>query len=142
MIVLGLDTATRESSVALVELDGDGGPRVLAARSQGSDAHGDVLVALIDELVAEAGLTPAAVGAIAVGAGPGSFTGLRIGLATGKGLAFALGTPLWLASSLAALAVGAGVDGLVAQLSSTYVAASRGCRPLPGRRGRARGRGG
>jgi tRNA threonylcarbamoyladenosine biosynthesis protein TsaB len=99
MIVLGLDTATLASGIAIVDDD-----RLLAeARHDASSRHADLLVA-IDEVCRRAAITPAQLDAIAVGAGPGSFTGLRIGMATGKGIAFAARRPLWAVSSLAALA--------------------------------------
>lgn len=105
MRILALDTATLTASVAVVRLD-EGRPAVLAAADTDTAAggHSERLMPLIVELVTAAGLTAADLDAIAVGAGPGSFTGLRIGLATAKGLAFATGKPLWLVSSLAALA--------------------------------------
>jgi len=93
MNVLGIDTATRTTSVAL------GGQE----RTSTHDGHSDVLVQ-IDELCRELGIAAAQLDAVAIGAGPGSFTGLRIGMATAKGIAFAARRPLWAVSSLAALA--------------------------------------
>lgn len=99
MRVLGLDTATLTSSIAVLE---DG--RVLAeATHDASRRTADLLVA-IDEVCTRAGVAPRTLDAVAIGAGPGSFTGLRIGMATAKGIAFAAGRPLWAVSSLAALA--------------------------------------
>jgi len=98
VIVLGIDTATRVSSVAIVdgervfEVNGD-------AKSRGTD-----LVVLIDRACVAAGITAKQLDAVAIGAGPGSFTSLRIGMATAKGIAFAAHVPLWAISSLAALA--------------------------------------
>lgn len=98
-MILGLDTATMTAGIAI--LDGD---RVLAeARHDASGRTADLLVA-IDAVFARAQLEPTALDAVAIGAGPGSFTGLRIGMATAKGIAFAAQRPLWLVSSLAALA--------------------------------------
>ena len=99
MTLLAIDTATLQSGVALWR---EG--RVLAERRRLVTTHSDVLLAMIDEAFAEARLAPSALEAIVCGAGPGSFTGLRIGLATAKGLCFALGKPLVMVSSLAALA--------------------------------------
>jgi tRNA threonylcarbamoyladenosine biosynthesis protein TsaB len=99
MKVLGFDTATPVIGLALV--DGD---RVLAEGHHATAARGADLLVAIDRLCREAGVGPAALDAIAIGAGPGSFTGLRIGMATAKGIAFAANRPLWAVSSLAALA--------------------------------------
>jgi tRNA threonylcarbamoyladenosine biosynthesis protein TsaB len=104
--ILALDTATLTASVAVVRLD-EGRATILAAADTdpgSAGSHSDLLMPLVVEQITNAGLTAAELDAIAVGAGPGSFTGLRIGLATAKGLAFAAGKPLWLVSSLAALA--------------------------------------
>ncbi len=99
MKVLGFDTATLTAGVAV--LDGD---RVLAeARHDGSGRSADLLVT-IDDVCRRAAITPLELDAVAIGAGPGSFTGLRIGMATAKGIAFAAQKPLWAVSSLAALA--------------------------------------
>ncbi len=106
MRLLALDTSTFTASAAVVDVDDAGRPRVLA----GGDfvtvtaGHGERLVPYLATLLADAGTTLAEIDAFAVGAGPGSFTGLRIGVATAKGLAFAIDRPLWLVSSLAALA--------------------------------------
>lgn len=108
MKVLGLDTSTTTASIAV--LDGD---RVLATATRNTHRRtSDVLVA-VDEACRAAGVTAHELDAIAVGAGPGSFTGLRIGMATAKGIAFATGRPLWAVSSLAALALEAPEDGVI-----------------------------
>lgn len=100
MKILALDTSTMTASVA-VTVDG----RVAAAHEDRVTTHSERLLPLVEEVLAAAGLDAAAIDAVACGAGPGSFTGLRIGFATAKGLAFALGKPLYAVSSLAALAV-------------------------------------
>ncbi len=111
MIVLGIDTSTPTTSVALVGDDG----RVIAQTSSSARGQAGEILTLIDGLCTAAGLRPVDLGAVAVGAGPGLFTGLRIGMATAKGIAFAAGCPLWTVSSLAALARGV-ADGLVIAL--------------------------
>jgi tRNA threonylcarbamoyladenosine biosynthesis protein TsaB len=105
MIVLAIDTSTLRASVALVQEEPGRTPRVLAEGESDSARHSDNLLPLIDRVLAEAGRAIADVEAVAIGAGPGSFTGLRIGMATAKGLAFSMNVPLWAASSLAALAL-------------------------------------
>jgi len=99
LTILSVDTATLQSAVC-VWRDG----RVLAERRRLVTTHSEVLLSMIAESFAEAGVAPVDVDAIACGAGPGSFTGLRIGLATVKGICFALEKPLVMVSSLAALA--------------------------------------
>jgi len=87
MKVLGLDSAGSQCAVAV--LDGD---RTATARAEAM-AHGQAerLVPLIAETLAAAGFAPAALDLIAVTTGPGSFTGIRIGLAAARGLALATG---------------------------------------------------
>lgn len=99
--VLALDTSTQVASVAVV---GRTGVTEVEGRAA---ARSDDLIGLVDRALAGAGAGLADLGGIAVGAGPGSFTGLRIGMATAKGLCFASGLPLWSVSSLAALALDA-----------------------------------
>ena len=99
MIVLAVDTSTLHAGAALWRAG-----RVLAERRRVVTTHSEALLPMIDEIFVEAALAPADLAAIACGAGPGSFTGLRIGLATCKGLCFALPKPLVMVSSLAALA--------------------------------------
>ncbi len=95
-----------ETSVptARVGIFAPGGER-LAAREKAAARHSSNLLRLCDEALREAGLRVFELGAIACGAGPGSFTGLRVGLAVAKGLALPTGVPLVLVSSLEALAV-------------------------------------
>lgn len=97
MLVLALDTATDIATCALVR-DGE----VLGER--GSRAVR--VLADSDGLMREAGMSPRGLEGIVAGTGPGSFTGLRIGLAAARGLALALDLPLAGVSTLAALAAG------------------------------------
>ena len=110
MLLLALDTALEACSVAILR---DG--RVVAARSEPMPrGHQERLAPLIDELMAEAGLCFSALDRIGVTVGPGSFTGLRVGLAFAKGLGFALGRPVVGVGALEALAASTGSDGFVA----------------------------
>lgn len=99
MNLLGIDASTSTISVAILR---DGA--VLGERTDQVERNRTGLLTVIDSLFTELGLSPKSLDAVAVGAGPGSFTGLRIGMATAKGIAFAIGRPLWAVSSLAALA--------------------------------------
>lgn len=99
MKVLGIDTSTPRISVALVD-----DATLLGAREVMVERNRTGLLPIVDELFTAVGIRPQALDAIAVGAGPGSFTGLRIGMATAKGIAFASGRPLWAVSSLGAIA--------------------------------------
>jgi tRNA threonylcarbamoyladenosine biosynthesis protein TsaB len=101
-VILGIDTSTPRASVALT----DGGVTV-AERESEARAHSEQIIDLIAAVLDAGQIAFADLEGIAVGAGPGSFTGLRIGMATAKGLCYAAGKPLWAVSSLAALALGA-----------------------------------
>ena len=98
MLTLAFDTATDVATSALVR-DGD----VLGERS----SRAVTVLADADELLREAGLGPADLDLLVVGVGPGSFTGVRIGLATARGLALALDFGVAGVSTLDALAAGA-----------------------------------
>jgi tRNA threonylcarbamoyl adenosine modification protein YeaZ len=90
-LLLAIETATEEGVVALGRSDGG-----LIARDRwpAARAHGERLLASIERVLEEAGSSLDDVGAIVVGTGPGSFTGLRVGLAVAKGLAFGLDVPI------------------------------------------------
>jgi tRNA threonylcarbamoyladenosine biosynthesis protein TsaB len=97
--LLCLETATPTARVAVV----DAGGVVRAAAEATAERHSANVLRLCDEVLRQAGLRPSDLAAIGCGAGPGSFTGLRVGLSVAKGLALAYGTPLVLVSSLGAL---------------------------------------
>ena len=99
--ILAIETATTTARVAVIDRAG----QRRAAREATAERHSSNLLRLCDEVLREAGVAPAALDAIACGAGPGSFTGLRVGLAVGKGLALPTARPFLLVSSLAALAL-------------------------------------
>ncbi len=97
-----MDSATARAVCGLVQ----DGRELAFASAEGGHAAQRSLV-LVDEVLARAGRAPGDLSRIVVGCGPGSFTGLRIGIATARGLALGLGLPCSGASTLAALAAGA-----------------------------------
>lgn len=101
--LLSLDTSTQTASLSLVTPDAVDVTR-LDARLLPSEAVMPALVATLEA----AQLSPHALRALIIGLGPGSFTGLRVGLATFKGLGYAASLPLYGTSSLAMLAAAAG----------------------------------
>ena len=110
MRILALETASSACAVAVV----DGGNVLAEVALQVPRAHSTRLMPLIAQMLDDSGVAKADLDGIAVGIGPGSFTGLRIGLATAKGLAFGLGKPCAGVSTLKAMAYGTGAQiGLV-----------------------------
>lgn len=103
-MILGIETATSICSVGLVE----GDHLVAEVRFNIKNIHAEILAASIQQLLHLSGRTLQQMAAFAVSIGPGSFTGLRIGLATAKGLAFASGKPLLAVSTLQAQAAARG----------------------------------
>ena len=98
MLILALDTATAIATTAIVRGDAVLGERASIPIRVLED---------VDSLLREAGAEPGDLDAIVVGTGPGSFTGVRLGLGAVRGLAFALELPVAGVSTLAALAAGA-----------------------------------
>ena len=98
MLILAFDTATERATSALVD-DGE----VLGERV----SRASTLLADVDALLRQAGAHPRDIDALALGTGPGSFTGIRIGLAAAHGLGLALGVTAAGVSTLDALAAGA-----------------------------------
>jgi tRNA threonylcarbamoyl adenosine modification protein YeaZ len=90
-VILALDTATTRIVVAL----GGGDGAMLAESSWPAGyRHGETLLPAIERLLDEHGVDRSRIAAIVVGTGPGAFTGLRVGIATAKGLAHGLGRPI------------------------------------------------
>jgi tRNA threonylcarbamoyladenosine biosynthesis protein TsaB len=110
--LLGLDTSTPASAACLLRADGQSFEVAPApARLLDGPAHARELMPAVAEAMERAGVGFGELDAIAVGVGPGSFTGLRIGVATARALASARGLELRPVSSLSALAAGMRVAG-------------------------------
>lgn len=100
MLVLGIETATRTGGVALVGKDG-----VVAEYTSNIEVtHSERLMAMVDRLLRDTGISLSSIEGVAVSTGPGSFTGLRIGIATVKGIALASDKPVAAVPTFAALA--------------------------------------
>ena len=101
-MILCLETATPTCSVALND-----GVNTLALREcQGQNAHSEKITIFIKEVMDEVGVDYSQLYAVAVSKGPGSYTGLRIGVSTAKGICYAAGLPLMAVDTLHAMAYG------------------------------------
>lgn len=103
MRILGLESSSRRGSVALSE----GGRLVACLEHEEPNSHAERLLPLIERLLADAGWPKSSLDRLGVGVGPGSFTGLRAGIALGEGLSVGLDRPLIGVGSLLAMAHGA-----------------------------------
>ena len=107
--ILALDSSGSDLSAALMRVQGEEPGEIFSVIRSGAQSHDEGMTSALEEIFSRAGARPQSISAIVVGSGPGSFTGLRIGLAFGKGLSFSLKIPLILVPSAfgAAAALGA-----------------------------------
>ena len=110
MLILAFETSAKAASVALHD-----GAKLLSESYQNTGmTHSQTLMVMAEDLLHQCGHTAADVTAVAVAAGPGSFTGVRIGVAAAKGLAWGLQAPCYGVSTLEAMARNFGAyDGIV-----------------------------
>ena len=101
-MILCLETATPTCSVAL----NDGNLTLALRECKGQNAHSEKITLFIKEVLEEAGIGYDQLDAVAVSKGPGSYTGLRIGVSTAKGICYAADKPLIAVDTLQAMAVG------------------------------------
>ncbi len=101
-IILLIETATKSCSVAISQ----NGLVLVKKEINEQNAHATSLTLFIDEVILQAKITFHQINAIAVSKGPGSYTGLRIGVSTAKGLCYALNIPLLAIDTLIAMAKG------------------------------------
>lgn len=99
--ILNIETATTNCSVALAK---DGKTIVCKEMAEEGYSHAERLHVFIEEIIKESGITFQDISAIAVSQGPGSYTGLRIGVSAAKGLCYAWGIPLIAVDTLQVLA--------------------------------------
>lgn len=102
-LILNIETSTTVCSVALA----DSGKAIAQREINAGYTHAENLHVFIEETLREAGIKPRDLDAIAVGRGPGSYTGLRIGVSAAKGLAYALSVPLISVNTLLQMALSA-----------------------------------
>jgi tRNA threonylcarbamoyladenosine biosynthesis protein TsaB len=101
-LILCIETATTACSVALIK----NGALIDIRHSEEKNAHSTILNLLINELLASSGFQFSDLNAVAVSKGPGSYTGLRIGVSTAKGLCYALDIPVMAPDTLVCMAAG------------------------------------
>jgi tRNA threonylcarbamoyladenosine biosynthesis protein TsaB len=125
MIILGVDTATAAAGVALVEdgkliaeeIQSNPGKSSTGTVARPRANHAEIVLPLIQSILTKARVAVAQLSGIAISIGPGSFTGLRVGLATAKGIAYASGLPLVGVSTLHATAARVpNFDGMICSL--------------------------
>ncbi|MGH3856086.1 MAG: tRNA (adenosine(37)-N6)-threonylcarbamoyltransferase complex dimerization subunit type 1 TsaB [Pseudonocardiaceae bacterium] len=109
MLVLALDTSSAAVTAGLLRLHPVGAPEVLAERvTVGARAHGELLMPSVCAVLASAQVSMGELAAVVCGAGPGPFTGLRVGMVTAAALGDALSVPVYPVCSLDAIAYRAG----------------------------------
>lgn len=103
MNILYIETATDVCSVALSK-----GDQIVGLKEEaGGNNHAKHLLPFVDEVLKQAGVTMSEINGVAVSIGPGSYTGLRIGVSTAKGIAYTAGIPVMAISTLESIAQGA-----------------------------------
>ncbi|MCT6701455.1 tRNA (adenosine(37)-N6)-threonylcarbamoyltransferase complex dimerization subunit type 1 TsaB [Rheinheimera sp. 4Y26] len=129
MKLLALDTSTEACSVAL-QIDSD----ILSLDEVCPQQHSKRVLPMVQQLLSQAGIALKDLDGIVFGRGPGSFTGVRIGVGVAQGLAFGAGLPLYGVSTLAAMAQAAqrlyGADKVVAAIDARMAEVYLGCYQL------------
>lgn len=119
--ILGIETATKMCSVAISD-----GENLLAIKEEGGEySHAEKLNGFIESCLQQAGINLQEIDVIAVSKGPGSYTGLRIGVSTAKGLCYSLNKPLISVDTLQAMALKMQAEPIKADLYAPMIDARR-----------------